>query len=173
MTGASPTPEPIATIKVAGKSMTLDKATEAARNQANWFWWVAGLSLVNSVATMLDAQYAMLLGLGVTQIFDALLVNVLKEATGAGQTVAKLVHLLVVVSAAGFFYFIGVKARQLRLWAFVLGMTMYSLDALIFLVFQDWIGLGFHAFVLFMLWGGYGIAKAISAQSVSRPWLAA
>ena len=149
--------------------MSLDEATAAVRNAANWFWWVAGLSAVNSVATALESQYGMILGLGVTQIFDLLMVGALQEASGTGETIVKAVHLALVAGAVGFFYLMGQKARQLKLWAFVLGMLVYAADALIFVYIQDWIGVGFHAFVLFMIWGGYGIAKQIREHAARSP----
>ncbi|MFQ5608913.1 MAG: hypothetical protein ACE5F8_01425 [Woeseiaceae bacterium] len=49
----------------------------------------------------------------------------------------------------------------MKLWAYILGMIVYALDGLIFVLVQDWVSVGFHAFVLFMLWGGYGVTKEV------------
>jgi len=151
-------------IVVAGKKMSLEKARSSVHSSANWFWWVAGLSVANSVAILAELNYGMILGLGVTQIVDGIAVALLKEASGTAATVIKFLHLVVVGAAAGFFYLIGVKARQLRLWAYRVGLAAYALDALIFVIFKDWVAVGFHVFVLFMLWGGYGIAKVLVAE---------
>jgi hypothetical protein len=156
-------------IRVAGRAMPREQAVTQAKNAANWFWWISGLSLVNSIAVILELDYAMLLGLGVTQIADAILTGALKELTGSAAVVAKMIHAAIVLGAAGFFYLLGVKARAFRLWAYPLGMALYACDALIFLLAQDWVGVGFHAFVLFMLWGGYGIARAVVAAGAVPP----
>jgi hypothetical protein len=44
--------------------------------------------------------------------------------------------------------------------AYVIGMVLYLLDTAIFLLVQDWVGVGFHVFFLAMLWGGYGFVRA-------------
>lgn len=66
---------------------------------------------------------------------------------------------------------IGVHARGQSVGAFKLGILFYALDGLIFLAVGDWIGVGFHVFVLFFLWGGLGIAKTLAAakQSAAVP----
>jgi hypothetical protein len=166
-TGAIGAAQPQQTILVGGKSMPLEQAQNAARNAASWFWWIAGLSLVNSVAAILQLDYAMILGLGVTQIADAILAGILKETSGGIAVMAKLIHLVEVLVAAGFFYLMGVKARAMRVWAYTLGMLVYSADAAIFLLVQDWVGVGFHVFVLFMLFGGYSLTKAIRAAQAA------
>lgn len=60
-------------------------------------------------------------------------------------------------------------ARDLRLTPYLVGMIVYAADGMIYVVFGDWIGAGFHAFVLFMLWGGFGIARAIRAVESAKP----
>lgn len=39
-------------------------------------------------------------------------------------------------------------------WAVVSGIILYVLDGLLFVVFQEWLPLAFHLFVLFNLWKG-------------------
>jgi hypothetical protein len=102
------------------------------------------------------------MGLGMTQVFDAFGVIAAREATdGLVAVITKGSSLLVSLAAAGFFLFVGARARDLRTWPYVLGMGVYALDALIFLLLQDWIAIGFHVFVLFNLWRGLGTTRAI------------
>ena len=63
----------------------------------------------------------------------------------------------------GFLGWVGHRAANGRKWAFVLGMVVYGIDGAIFLVIQDWIGVGFHAFALFMIFRGYQAARQLSA----------
>src|SRR5947209_1342499 len=39
---------------------------------ARWFYWIVGLSLVNSLLALGGAQIRFVFGLGITQIFDAI-----------------------------------------------------------------------------------------------------
>ena len=39
---------------------------------ANWFYWIAGLSVVNSIMFIAGANFQFVVGLGVTQIINAL-----------------------------------------------------------------------------------------------------
>jgi hypothetical protein len=158
------------TILVGNQEMTVEMATLAARNSARWFWWIAGLSAINSIASLIQAEYSMVLGLGVTQILDGLYAGALSTTTtGTGALILQAIYVVFLALAIGFFYQIGVMARELRLTAYLVGMIVYALDGLIFALFQDWIGVGFHLFVLFMLWGGFGIARAIRAVERAVP----
>lgn len=40
--------------------------------------------------------------------------------------------------------FFGVFANKKHQWAFVTGMVLYALDAAIYVLFQDWLGVAFH-----------------------------
>ena len=62
------------------------------------------------------------------------------------------------------FVALGYFARRFSVAAFVAGMVLYALDALLFVIVGDWIAVGFHAFVLFMLWGGLSMLRAMRAQ---------
>src|SRR5256885_15512759 len=49
------------------------KALESQRrNGAQWFYWVAALSLINCVVALTGAQWRFILGLGVTQVVQEL-----------------------------------------------------------------------------------------------------
>ena len=56
--------------------------------------------------------------------------------------------------AAAVFILFGVFANKGHRWAFIVGMVLFALDGLIFLLAQDWIGVGFHVFVLYCFFRG-------------------
>jgi hypothetical protein len=135
---------------------TRDPATEAQlKSGASWFYWIAGLSLINSIVAFTGSDWRFILGLGITQIFDAFG----NDLGGAGKAVVLMLDLL----AAGVLVFFGVFAHKRHLWAFVVGMVLIALDGLIFLFVQDWLGVGFHVFVLYCLFRG---AKACRELNV-------
>lgn len=153
LAAAEPTPGVIAP---ASTSAGNDAATLAQlKSGASWFYWVAGLSLVNSVVAFTGSDWRFILGLGITQIFDALG----NEIATAGKIVALVLDLI----AAGIFVLFGVFANKGHLWAFITGMVLFALDGLIFLLAQDWVGVGFHVFVLYCLFRGVQACRRLKA----------
>lgn len=120
------------------------KLESSVRTGSGWFYWIAGLSLLNTVAAMLDWRWSFAVGLGITQLFDAIGEHIGPRAT----MVARLFDGAV---AAAFVAF-GILARGRRQWAFALGLAIYALDSLVFLLVKDVIGIGLHAI------GCFGIA---------------
>ena len=144
---------PIATAPIMPRR---DPATEAQlKSGASWFYWIAGLSLINSIVAFTGSNWRFMLGLGVTQLFDAFG----NELGGAGKVVGLTLDLL----AAGVLVCFGVFAHKRHLWAFVVGMVLIALDGLIFLLAQDWLGVGFHVFILYCLFRGAKACRELNA----------
>lgn len=151
------------------------KLEKSLKVGANWFYWIAGLSLVNSVIQLLGSDRSFIVGLGITQVFDALASGAAEEAGSAGSVVRGVALWLDVV-VAGMFVLFGWQANKRRVWAFVIGMALYALDGLLFILAQDWLSLGFHAFALVGIWAGYSSLKKLRVEEVSaglRPTAAA
>ena len=119
----------------------------SARSGAQWFFWIAGLSIINTISAFSGGSFGFVIGLGVTQAIDGL--------AGNGETSGKVIALILNLIAVGIFVFFGVFARRRHAWAFLAGMVLYGLDGLIFLLVKDWIGVGFHAFALWCIWVGF------------------
>ena len=121
------------------------------RSGASWFYWIAGLSLVNSIISFSGSSWHFLFGLGITQIFDGL-----RENLGSAGTI---VVLALDLAAAGLFILFGVFANKGHLWAFITGMVLFGLDGLLFVLVKDWLGVGFHVFVLYCLYRGLSACR--------------
>jgi hypothetical protein len=159
--GASPD-----TIVLAGQPMPRAAAWAAVARSARWFWWVAGLSFVNSVASAMHAKFAMVLGLGVTRLIDEVFL-----AVAAGPATTLLHFGLVLVPIAAFF-FLGRSSAKGSTGAWITGMVLYLCDGLVYLLAQDWLAVIFHAFVLFMLFTGFNVMRAVrraEADAASAP----
>lgn len=130
-------------------------AMGSLRSSASWFYWVAGLSLVNTVLALTGVGIRFIFGLGVTQIFDAFGAGF----AGAGTLVALVLDLL----AAGVLVLFGVFANKGQTWAFIVGMALLALDGLLLLLVRDWLGVAFHAYVLFRLFQGFQISRQLRA----------
>jgi hypothetical protein len=125
------------------------------RSCSSWFYWVAALSLVNSVVAFTGGGWRFLFGLGITQVFDGFGAGF----AGSGKLIALLLDLL----AAGVLVLFGVFAGKRHTWAFIVGMVLLLLDGGILLLAQDWIGVAFHAYVLFRLFQGLQACRQLNA----------
>lgn len=123
------------------------------RSGALWFYWVAGLSVVNSLASLSGQQWRFILGLGITQLADALAVH-----SGRGLGAVAVMDAVIV----GGFVLLGRFAERGRVWAFGVGAAIYALDGLIFVGLRDWIGVAFHVFVLVMTVRGLDAARRLA-----------
>jgi hypothetical protein len=118
------------------------------KSGANWFFWIAGMSLVNSVVGMFGGQWGFLIGLGITQVIDAAL------TTPEGDVGTRLLGPLLTAAVAGVFIACGHFAREGKRTAFITGMVLYVLDSLIFVLVRDFLAVALHAVALFFLMKG-------------------
>jgi hypothetical protein len=119
---------------------------------ARWFYWVAGVSLVNTVVALAGEHWRFIVGLGATQV-----ANGQAARTGHGWGPAILLDLLLI----GGFVLLGYLALQRQHWAFPVGIGVYALDGLIFVAARHWVGLAFHVFVLIMICKGFQAARQL------------
>ena len=129
----------------------MDPVQQRINTGANWFYWIAGVTLLNSVAWHWGSPFRFVMGLGVTQVLDGL------TSESHLSSLALGIDALVVLTCA----IVGRHARNSRP-IYIAGMIAYGLDTLIFVVFRDVAGLGFHAFALWNLWRG---VKAFGAPT--------
>lgn len=61
----------------------------------------------------------------------------------------------------------GVFACKRHVWAFIVGMVLYAGDTLLTMLLGLWLGVAFHAWVLFSLF--VGVKAAIQVNKLSRP----
>src|SRR5580658_5715611 len=129
-----------ATVNNAG---TVAQATALARVRvsARWFYWIAGLSLINSAVVIFGGSFHFVVGLGVTSVVDVLA----KQAGSAGV----ILDLTINGFVAALFCLFGSFAGKAQKWAFLVGMVLYALDGLLLLMGGDILSVGFHAYALY------------------------
>jgi len=130
-------------------------ANPLAQSGARWFWWIAGLSLVNTVLFHSGSDTNFVIGLGITAVSDAIFAS--------HKAIGFAIDFLVV----GFFFLMGLKGRQGALWAFIVGGVVYALDALLYLRFAEWMPVGFHVLALFFIGrGAMTLRESLAAAAV-------
>lgn len=127
----------------------IENLMRRVRNGASNFYWIAGLSILNSLITIFNGNVTFMIGLGVTQFIDAV-AYYLAQSMPEFALPLKIVGLGLSFVIAAFFILLGFFASKAKRWAFLVGLALYSLDSILMLVFQDWLGVIFH---LLMLWG--------------------
>lgn len=121
------------------------------RSSAGWFFWIAALSIVNSVMAHTGSQFGFVIGLGFTQAADAVF-------AGTGN-VGTVIALLVDLAAASAFVAFGVLSRMFKMWAFIVGMTLYGFDTLLVLLAADYLSVAFHVFALVSIFLGFNVLR--------------
>lgn len=147
-----PLPQADLAAKVDGARAMLMKAHKEG---AAWFYWIAGLSLINSVVILMGSQWSFLIGLGVTQVIDGVALGLVMQIGEQSATVVKGIAFAMDVFVACTFVLWGFLAGRLHRWAYVVGMILYAMDGLIFLLVRDYLSLGFHVFALVYLFKGF------------------
>ena len=118
---------------------------------AKWFYWVAGLSVINSLVVISGGNFHFVVGLGITSVVDAMA----KRIGNAGTVLDLIINGFV----AGVFVLFGHFASKAQKWAFFVGMALYAADALLLVSAKDYLSVGFHAYALFAIYRGMTAAE--------------
>jgi hypothetical protein len=129
------------------------RAERVVKVGAGWFLTIAVLSMVNSVLSMSGASIRFIFGLGIAEFVDAL-------AHQAGQTGLAL-DLVINGFVAGVFVLFWSFARKGERWAFMAGMALYVVDALVMLYLRDVLAVAFHAYGLYRIYTGMSAIPAL------------
>ena len=123
------------------------------RGGVGWFFWIAGLSLINSAAYLLGKNFVFFLGLGITQLIDGFM-SIFANELGSSGNILRFIGFAIDVLIASIFVAFGVLGRKQYKLPVIIGMILYSIDAVIMLIFQDYLSVGLHVFALFGIWIG-------------------
>jgi hypothetical protein len=131
---------------------------QAYKNVSSNFYWVAGLSMINSLINTFGGGVQFPVGLAVSQFVDGIAIGIGSEF-GEVKTIASIIGLVVNAGFCGLFVLLGYLGSKGSYWPMVLGIAFYSMDALLMLLFQDWIGFGFHAFILLQIFTAFNVIR--------------
>ena len=135
------------------------------KNGASWFYWIAGLSLVNSIMFFYGATVAFLAGLGFTQLADAIVQAAIENGMPESLTVVSLVFNFVMVAIFAFF---GYYANKQISSVFMIGIILYVLDGLLLLLMGMFLSTAFHAFALIFIVRGYLACRTLNQYEKAR-----
>jgi hypothetical protein len=139
-----------------------------AKSGANWFYWIAGLSVINSAAFVFGANFHFLAGLGLTEIADAVISASIEQGAPSLIKAFSIIFDLILVIG---FALAGYYANKFFTFAFIAGIVVYIFDALIVLLLGDYFMAGFHAFALFFIIRGFLACRHLKAHEAAIIWL--
>jgi hypothetical protein len=128
---------------------------------ANWFYWIAALSLINSIIFISGGNINFIAGLGITQLIDGI--------SSQFGPMAKYIALGFNIMIAGVFALFGFLANKKFSWAFIIGIIFYIIDGLLFLLVLDILAIAFHAFVLYYIFKGFFAVRKLNQLNQSHP----
>lgn len=139
----------------AGTSMMIDGLRKDHKSGYSWFFWIAALSLVNSVIILSGSDLSFIIGLGGTQIVDGIAIALIEEFGAENKMIISVIAFAIDAVFAGTFLMWGLFAKKGFRWAYITGMVLYALDGLIFVLVMDFLSIGFHIFALVCLIKGF------------------
>ena len=126
---------------------------------ASWFYWIAGLSLINSLIFVFGGSVSFIAGLAYTQIIDAIIdVSISQGASTSLHAVAIVLDLILVAIFALFGYY----ANKAINAVFIIGIIIYVIDGLLWLFLGSYFAAAFHAYALFMIIRGFMASMEIN-----------
>lgn len=133
---------------------TINALLQAGLAGANWFFWIAGLSLVNTAIAHSGGDRHFIVGLSITAIVDAIAVEIGKQNPDSVQAAT--------IMAVGFSLFValvvaifGWLSRKRIIALFGLGMGLYAIDGVIYAVLGDFMSAAFHGYALYSMFQGF------------------
>lgn len=130
------------------------------KSGVGWFNSIAAFSILNSILTAFGLNIAFVVGLGATQLVDAIS-QIVVDDLGPDYRIIKTLGYVIDLFIAGFFVLMGMLAKKRRRWAIITGMVLYALDAILLILFKDFLGLIFHGLALFGIWGGLKALRSL------------
>ena len=135
------------------------------KSGANWFYWIAGLSLINSAIFIFGGNVNFIAGLAYTQLIDAIFDASVSQGAPSGIiAVAAVIDLVVVVV----FALIGYFSNKAINAVFIGGMLIYAVDGVIWLLLGSLFAAGFHVFALVMIFRGFMASREINRINVEN-----
>ncbi len=128
-------------------------------HSADWFFWLALLSVINSLLVYFYNIPNTPVALGVTQWLDGT-----NGGIGSAMTPGWLVINILIAGGLAMF---GLLARKGSDIAFVIGIFIYVIDAFLMIGVKDLFGFGVHLVGIFFLFKGLLASRHLRENAVS------
>lgn len=147
---------------VSSRDLLRFQLLQRRNNGGAWFYWIGGASILNSVLNAAGTQWGLALGLGVTYLIDGL-------AEGLSTVRTPIYAFVIDIAIAGGFLLIGRAARRGNLSWYAVGIGLYLLDGLLFVLVQDFLGIAVHAIGIYGLVSGWRATRSLRQLEAPAP----
>jgi len=152
---------------VSGRDLVRFQLLQRRGTGGAWFYWIGGASILNSVLNAAGTQWGLAVGLGVTYLVDGL-------AEAFSNTVRTPIYAFIIdIAIAGGFLLIGRAARRGNLGWYAIGIALYLLDGVLFVLVRDILGIAVHAVAIYGLVSGWRAARTLRRVEAPAPALVA
>jgi len=121
------------------------------------FYWIAGLTVLNSIVVISGRSLRFAIGLGITAGIDIKA----RELGGVGA----VLDLLISGTIAAIFAVLGNLAGKRVRWAFLAGISLYGFDGVVCLAAGDILGAALHVYTIFAISRGMTSPKPTPAAA--------
>lgn len=128
-----------------------ERLEKQVNSGANAFKTIAVLSVINTILIALHTNIWFVMGLGSTAAIQGFIIGLF----GRGNNVAVIIGYIIDGLIAILFLNFGKQCKRNKNSAFITGMILYTLDALIFLAIKDYLSIAFHILLLITIFTGY------------------
>ena len=129
----------------------------------NWWYWIAGITIVNTVLLFSHSTWGFAIGTGITDVVYGF------TTVYPGFLVPGVVIEIMIVGLIGLW---GYLCQRGMLWAFWVGLILYGVDTVLEVLMKQWIGAAFHAYAIYSIYQGVvainllkKLDKAVAAQA--------
>lgn len=120
------------------------KLENAMKGGLSWFYWIAGLSIINTIMAYTKSETFFVAGLSTT-----FFVKAASSEFSSLNLFFNIINAILIVS----FIIFGKYGKKNNLLIYI-GMGVYCLDSLFFLYAGEWVSIGFHVFALYGIYIG-------------------
>jgi hypothetical protein len=160
------TPEAAGTT-ISSRDLLRFQLMQRRNNGGAWFYWIGGASILNSVLNAAGTAWGLAVGLGLTYLIDGF-------AEALSDTVRTPIYAFVIdIAIASGFLLIGRAARRGNLSWYGIGIALYLLDGLLFVLVQDVIGMAVHGIGVYGLVSGWRATRSLRQLEAPAPALVA
>ena len=140
------------------------KLENTIKSGISWFYWIAGLSLINSGIQLINGSISFVVGLAATQFIDGLAMGLANLSEPPMATIIRVGGLLINIGISGMFALAGFLGLKRYSAAIIAGMVLYALDGLLYLYFGEWLAVAFHAWALWSIFTGLKAINTLKAE---------
>ena len=152
---------------VSGQDLVRHQLLQRRGQGGAWFFWIGSASILNTILYAIGTQWGLAVGLGITYLIDGL-------AKGPIETAPTPIYAIVIdVIIASGFLLLGRAARNGSLGWYAIGIVVYLVDGLLFVLAADVLGIAVHAIAIYGLISGWRAARSLKKVEAPAPALVA